>query len=175
MRPLLWIPLCAIALFVPVAVLAGGAGSGFDSVVGTLETRYHVHATRIPFLGVVSFIARRATHEGVANLHVAEFEHFDAEVDGSELDRLVEDKIGNGWSRVIRETSRKGGEQTLIFMRPEGNRMGLFVVDRDGSEMDVVQLSVDPDHLNDSLGQYQHHHNHEGQEDHEDQDQNVSD
>lgn len=170
MRRLLWIPLCAIALIVPVVVLASGSGSGFNCVVDSLETRYHVHATRIPFLGVVSFIARRASHEGVANLHVAEFEHFDAQVNGSELDRLVEDKIGPGWSRVIRETSKRGGEQTLIFMRPEGNRMGLFVLDRDGSEMDVVQLSVDPDHLNDSLGQYEHHHNNDS---HEEQD--VSD
>lgn len=170
MRPLLWIPICAVALCVPVVVLAGGSGSGFNSVVDSLETRYHVHASRIPFLGVVSFIARRATHEGVANLHVAEFDHFDAPVDGSELDRLVEDKIGPGWSRVIRETSKKGVEQTLIFMRPEGSRMGLFIVERDGSEMDVVQLSVDPDHLNDSLGQYEHR-SHNG--DHEDQD--VSD
>ena len=169
MRGLLWIPICAMALFVPVVVLAGGSGSGFDGVVGSIESRYHVRATRIPFLGVVSFIARRASHEGVANLHVAEFEHFDAQVDGSELDRLVEDKLGSGWSRIIRETSKKGGEQTLIFMRPEGNRMGLFVLDLDGSEMDVVQLSVDPDHLDNTLGQYDHHHNHDHDE------QNVSD
>lgn len=169
MRRLLWIPICAIALVVPVVVLAGGSGSGFDGVVGSIESRYHVRATRIPFLGIVSFIARRASHEGVASLHVAEFEHFDAQVDGSELDRLVEDKLGSGWSRIVRETSRKGGEQTLIFMRPEGSRMGLFVLDLDGSEMDVVQLSVDPDHLDNTLGQYEHHHNH----DHDDQ--NVSD
>lgn len=164
MRRLLWIPICAMALFVPVVVLAGGSGNGFDGVVGSIESRYHVRATRIPFLGVVSFIARRASHEGVANLHVAEFEHFDAQVDGSELDRLVEDKLGSGWSRIIRETSKKGGEQTLIFMRPEGNRMGLFVLDLDGSEMDVVQLSVDPDHLDNTLGQYEHHNNHDHNE-----------
>ena len=33
--------------------------------------------------------------------------------------------------------------------------MGLFVVDLDGNEMDVVQVSVDPDHLNESIGQYE--------------------
>jgi hypothetical protein len=59
---------------------------------------------------------------------------------------------------VIRETSRKSNNQTLIFMHPEGPRMGLFVLDLDGHEMDVVQVSVDPNHLNESLGKYEHHH-----------------
>jgi hypothetical protein len=59
---------------------------------------------------------------------------------------------------MVRETSRNGNEQTLIFVHPEGKRMGLFVVDYDGHELDVVQLSVDPDHLNNQLGQYEHHH-----------------
>jgi hypothetical protein len=36
--------------------------------------------------------------------------------------------------------------------------MGLFIVDKDGNEMDVVEVSVDPDHLNDSIGKYRHSH-----------------
>jgi hypothetical protein len=149
--------LCA-AIIVPWVARAAGAEGGFDGVVNSIESRYHVHASRIPFLGVISFISRKATHEGVGNLHIAEFEHFSAEVDGDDLNRLVEEKLGSGWERIIRETSRSGGEQTLIFMRPEGARMGLFVLDLDGHEMDVVQVSVDPDHLNDSIGHYEHHH-----------------
>lgn len=147
MRRLLWIPLALCALAVPAAVLAGGAGSGFDGVVNSIQARYHSHATRIPFLGLVSLVARGVTHQGVGNLHVAEFDHFTAPVDGEELNRMVSAKLGQGWSRMVRETSRNGGEQTLIFSRPEGKRMGMFIVDLDGQEMDVVQLSVDPDNL----------------------------
>jgi len=157
MRPWLWIPLCIVALLIPVAVLAGGAGSGFDGVVRSIEVRYGAHATRIPFLGLASFVAGAATHGGVAGVHVAEFENFSSPVDGDELNRIVEDKLGQGWERMIRETSRKGNEQTLVFSRPEGSRMGLFVLDLDGSELDVVQVSVDPDHLNETIGQYKHH------------------
>jgi hypothetical protein len=69
---------------------------------------------------------------------------------------MVEEKLGAGWERMIRDTSRHGSEQTLIFVHPEGTRMGLFIVDKDGNEMDVVQVSVDPDHLNESIGQYEH-------------------
>lgn len=157
MRPWLWIPLCLVALLIPVVVLAGGGEGAFDGVVRTIETRYHAQATRIPFMGLASVVAYNATHGGVDDVHVAEFEHFSGPVDGDELNRMVQEKLGQGWERMIRETSRKGYEQTLIFSHPEGRRMGLFVLDLDGRELDVVQVSVDPDHLNESIGRYEHH------------------
>ena len=60
MRPWLWIPICCVALLVPVIVLAG-SGSGFDGVVNSIESRYHVQATHIPFMGLASLIAYRAS------------------------------------------------------------------------------------------------------------------
>jgi hypothetical protein len=158
MRKLLLIPICFVALAVPVVVLANGVHGGFDQVVSSIEARYHVHAERIPFLGLVSFVARASSHDGVRGMHVAEIEDFNADVDGAELNKLVQEKLGAGWERVIRETSRTGSSQTLIFMRPEGSRMGMFVLDLDGHEMDVVQMSVDPEHLSESLGKYDRHH-----------------
>ena len=158
MKRLILIPVCFFALALPVVVLASGAGGGFDSVVNTIETRYHVHAQRIPFIGFISFLSRRATNDGVGNMHVAEIEDFHANVDGQELNDMVQQKLGVGWERVIRETGHHSNNQTLIFMRPEGQRMGMFVLDLDGSEMDVVQLSVDPNHLNESIGRYGQHH-----------------
>ncbi len=161
MRRLLFVPMCLVLLLVPIAVLAGGAEGGFNGVVHSIENRYHVRATHIPFMGLVSMISRKATSGGVSNLHIAEFEHFDAPMDGDELNKLVERKLGEGWERIIRETSRGGAEQTLIFIHPEGQRMGLFVLDADGHELNVVQVSVDPDHLNENLGHYGHHRHHD--------------
>lgn len=157
MRRLLLIPVCFVALLVPVALLAGG-GEGFSGVVRTIESRYHIHATRIPFLGLISFVSRKATHGGVSDIHVAEFERFSGPMDGDELNEMVENKLGPGWERIIRETSRNGESQTLIFMHPEGSRMGLFVLDADGRNLDVVQVSVNPDHLAESVNQYEHRH-----------------
>lgn len=151
-------PICFLALAVPVVVLANGAEGGFDGVVSAIESRYHVHAERIPFVGLISFISHKATNGGVNGMHVAEIDDFHADVDGEELNRMVEQKLGAEWERVIRETSRKGNSQTLIYMHPEGPRMGLLVLDLDGQEMDVVQVSVDPSHLNESIGKYEHHH-----------------
>jgi|ERR1700691_3402839 hypothetical protein len=161
MKQLFLIPFGLIALAIPAAVLAGGE-SGFDGVVHSIESRYNVRATRIPFLGLISLVSRKATHGTVGGLHVAEFESFTETVDGDELNRMVEEKLGSGWERMIRETSRKGHEQTLIFAHPEGDRMAMFVVDLDGNELDVVQVSVDPKHLDDDIGQYRHHHQDSG-------------
>jgi len=69
----------------------------------------------------------------------------------------VDKKLGAGWELMVRETRREGGEQTLIYCHPEGKHMGLFIIDHDHGEMDVVQISVDPDHLNESIGKYKHH------------------
>lgn len=159
MKRLWLIPIVSCIVLVPAAVvLASSGGSGFDGVVSSVESRYHVHATRIPFMGLVSLISGTATHGGVSGMHVAEIENFREQIDGDELNRMVEEKLGAGWQRMIRDTSRHGAEQTLIFVHPEGSRMGMFIVDKDGSEMDVVQISVDPDHLNESIGKYDHAH-----------------
>jgi hypothetical protein len=159
MKRLWLIPVVACIVLVPaVVVLASSGVSGFDGVVSSVESRYHVHATRIPFMGLVSLISGTATHGGVSGMHVAEIENFRESIDGDELNRMVEEKLGAGWQRMIRDTSRHGAEQTLIFVHPEGSRMGMFIVDKDGSEMDVVQISVDPDHLNESISKYDHSH-----------------
>jgi hypothetical protein len=158
MRHLWLIPIGFVALAIPAAVLAGGSETGFDAVVSSIESRYHTHAMRIPFAGLISLVASRSTHRGVSSIHVADFESFTEDVDGQDLNNLVEQHLGPGWERMIRETSRKGHEQTLIFVHPEGQRMGMFIVDLDGHEMDVVQVSVNPDHLHESIGRYSHHH-----------------
>jgi hypothetical protein len=158
MRRLWLIPIAFVALAVPVVVLAGGGEGGFNGVVHSIESRYHVRATRIPFLGLISFVSRRATHGAVGGIHEAEIESFTEQGDGDDLTQMVEEKLGSGWARIIRETSRKGNEQTLVFIHPEGERMGMFVVDKDANELDVVQVSVDPKHLDDDIGKYGHHH-----------------
>ncbi len=158
MKRLFWIPICIVVAMIPVAVLAASNGDGaFDNIVQSIQTKYHVRATRIPFMALASLIANKSTHGGVGGVQVAEFEHFTTSVDGDELNKMVEEKLGAGWERMIRETDRHGGEQSLIFDRPNGARMELLIVDKDGNEMDVVQVSVDPAHLYESIGQYSHH------------------
>jgi hypothetical protein len=170
MKRLWLIPLFVVALLIPTSIVLASSGEGaFDGVVRSIESEYHVQATRIPFMGLASLIAGKATHGGVGGVHVAEFEHFSMHVDGDELNQMVEKKLGAGWERAIGETRRKGNEQTLIFVHPEGDRMGMFIVDKNDDELDVVQVSVDPDHLNESISKYDHQHDKGGT------DQDISD
>lgn len=167
-----WVPVGLAAVMTPAIVLAAGgagAGGGFDDVVRGIEQQYHVHATRIPFMGLISFVAGRYTHGGVHGLHVAEIEHLEGPIDGDELTALVQKRAGAGWQRMIRETSRAGGDQTLIYVRAEGNRMGMLIVERDAHEMNVVQLSMNPDLLSDEIEKHHHGHDLDGDNDKHDE------
>jgi len=105
----------------------------------------------------------------VHNLHVAEFENFrgddDSPVDGGECLALVEQRAGGGWSRMIRETSRSGEEQTLIYIRPEGKQVGMLVVDLEHRELNVVEISVNPDQLLKEARERSGHHHHDADAD----------
>ena len=58
---------------------------------------------------------------------------------------------------MIRETNRSGNEQTVIFVRGEGKQIGMLVVDMSGRELDVVQISMNPDQLMQQLKEHDHH------------------
>ncbi|HEY9127738.1 MAG TPA: hypothetical protein VIM62_11460, partial [Acidobacteriaceae bacterium] len=180
-KPTLWsillVPVAIAAIMTP-AILLAASGSvtnrqGFDAIVRTIELRYHAHATRIPFMGLISGIAGISTHGGVHGLHVAEFERFRADdagdFDGAEFNDLVEKHVGPGWQRMIRETSRehdgRQGEQTLIYVRPDGKNVAMLVVNLDDNDLNVVQLSMNPDHLMDEVNEHRHHHDPESASD----------
>jgi hypothetical protein len=165
---------CVAAVMTPMILLAaGGNGGGFDAVVRGIESRYNVHATRIPFMGLVSGIAGFATRGGVRGLHVAEIEHLEGPVDGAEFNALVEQRVGQGWQRMIRETTHhraiKDGdatrdEQTLIYVRPDGSRVAMLIVDLDAHELNIVQVSVKPDQLSRQVAEHHHGDHHDSEE-----------
>jgi len=139
-----------------ILLAASGSGGGFDEVVRGIESRYHVHANKIPFLGLISLVAAHATHGGVHSVHVAEIEHMEGPVDGAELNALVAEHVGPGWQRIVRDTNRSGDEQSLIYVKPQGSRLGMLVVDLDHKEMDVVEVSINPDKLSDEISEHRH-------------------
>ncbi len=156
MRRLWTVSVLCATLLLPVAVLALSGASGFDAVVHSIESRYHVRATSVPFMSLASVITRGATKNGVGGLRVADIENISGPVDADELNRIVAENLGVGWERMIRESSHN--EQTLIFVHPQGQRTRLFILDLDGKEMSFIELSVDPGHLQESLDQHSHHH-----------------
>jgi hypothetical protein len=160
----------AAAMTPAILLAASGSGSGFDSVLHGIESRYNVHATKIPFMGLVSLIAGHATGGGVKSLHVAEIENFKGHVDGAELNALVAERVGPGWKRMVRETSKSGEEQSLIYVKPEGSRIGMLVVDLDHHDLNLVQMSLNPDKLSEEIS----HHHHGDRHDDDDAKQDKS-
>ena len=158
----------AAAMTPAILLAASDSGGGFDGVVRGIEARYHVHANKIPLLGLMSLVADHATHGGVHSVHVAEIEHMEGPVDGAELNALVAEHVGPGWQRIVRDTNRSGDEQNLIFVKPEGGRLGMLVVDLDHKEMDVVEISINPDKLSDEISE--HRHSRDGDSENSDQD-----
>lgn len=155
------VPLIVVLLFALVpfsAAMTAKNDAGFDAVVHAIENRYQVHATHLPMMGLVKMVAHHASHGGASNLHLVEIDNMVAPVDGEELPRLVEEKIGGGWSRMVRETHRRGNDETLVYLRPEGEQMGIFIVDKSGREMDLVQVSVTSDSLGDTIREYTRNH-----------------
>jgi hypothetical protein len=146
-----------------ILLAASGSGGGFETVVRGIESRYHVHANKIPFLGLMSLVADHATHGGVHSVRVAEIEHMEGPVDGAELNALVSAHAGPGWQRILRDTNRSGDAQSLIYVKPEGSRLGMLVVDLDHKELDVVEISISPDKLSDEISEHRHSRNGDGE------------
>ena len=156
MKPFASIVLVAVFLLFPaVTVLAGSQDQGFDAVVKAIEGRYQVHAERMP---LVAFLARvTGTGKYGGNLHkLATVEDFKADVDSEELTTLVDEKLGAGWARMVREVSHHGREATLVYVRPHGHDMDMFVVSSEGRELDIVELTAKPDALEQNVRKYLH-------------------
>jgi hypothetical protein len=81
-----------------------------------------------PFSASSAWSRARPRTKAWANLHVAEIESFSEKVDGEELNRMVEEKLGSGWERIIRETSRAGQRADADLHssrgRPDGDVCG---------------------------------------------------
>lgn len=148
--------LAAAGVFTTVVVVAAGRPAGFDGMVHAVEVRYHVQATRIPFMGFASAISNVATHGGVGHVQIATFEDFKQDVNGNELAGMAEANLGPGWTRMIRETHNPGREQTLIYSRPDGNKMEMLVVDLDSKEMDIVSVAINPKYLSRFMDEHSH-------------------
>ncbi len=140
MRAAAWLSIAA--LLVSGTGCASAADREFNGVVHDVSQRYHLHATKVPMMSLVSLCARVATHGGVKGLRVAEFGGVSPSVDMTALSGLVRANLGPEWQPFITEQSRDGGEQSVIYVRPMGKSMRMLIADYDGGELDVVRMEL---------------------------------
>jgi hypothetical protein len=137
----------AVVLLVGTTVYSFAADRDFDGLVAAVAHRYDAHATQIPMMSVVSLCARFATHRGVKDLRVVEFDDFKAALDVSDLTSLVRNSLGPEWQPFINEQDKQSGNQSIIFVRPKGGALRMVIADYDHHELDVVRMELSGDAL----------------------------
>lgn len=139
------------------AVLAASEDErAFHELQQALEARWGGHAQHIPMQWLVSSAAGVYTHGGVSRMHIAEIDDLPKRIDGADLEAMATARMGAGWQRIVRETSREGDEQSLIYVKPEGDRLAMMVVDFDNGEMDLVEMAIQPNQLSKQIRRWEH-------------------
>jgi hypothetical protein len=139
-----------------VVLAASEDERAFHQLQRALEMRWGGHVQHIPMQWLVSGMAGAYTHGGVSRMRIAEMDELPKRIDGAELETMATARMGAGWQRIVRETSREGDEQSLIYMKPEGNRLAMMVVDFDNGEMDMVEMAIQPNQLSKQIRRWEH-------------------
>lgn len=148
-----------------VSTGCSAADHDFNSVVSAVEHKYSVHAQRIPMMTLVSIFASLKTHGDLRSLQVAEFDNLHG-LEGRDIYPLLRSKLGDSWQPFVTEVSgqNRGGDQSIILVRPEGSSMGMMIADYDNGELDLVGMEMNGDALSKWLHdpERQHHASHPG-------------
>jgi len=129
---------CALLLFaVPMR-------AGFDEVVDALSHTPGLHRISIPFFGLARFLVRVSHPQGVHDMQLATFEG-SGSIAEEDLATILRDSARDGYRQVVRSRSRRTGEVTLIFARPDGDIIDMLIVTHDRVDTTVVRAVVDSD------------------------------
>jgi hypothetical protein len=134
-----------VALLIAQGVHASETNSNsFDALVRSLSTRYAVQQKSVPMMWMVSLCARGMTHGGVRGMRVVQLDSSHEMQDRAEFEETVSSKLGEDWSRAIRQREASGDE-SLIYMRAEDKRMELIIVSLNHKELDLVRMTMNPE------------------------------
>jgi len=134
--------LLLLAVSIPTLVPAGD----FNSLVREFSRQTGAHQTKIPFFGLARFVVAVSHPAGASELKLAIFENVNGRQGdfANTAEGLVKDER---WNRIIRVRSKKGREFTNIYMRPEGNKLGMLVTTVDDGDAVFLQVCIKPEAL----------------------------
>lgn len=135
----LWIALLLVVVTLP-------AHADFNSVARAISKERGVTRVWIPFLGVARMMVRVVEPKGVNDFQLATFEGAD-DLDPRHLERILREKVGQGFSPLVQVRSRKSDEWTFIYARPHGDRIELIVLTKDDDDTVLVRVDVDADEV----------------------------
>jgi len=126
-----------------IVLLAAPLHADFGSIERALTARLG-KPTYVPLLGLVRFATWIVRPEGLHDFQLAVYEGPRRGVDAEEIERIVAREIPRGFSPLVR-TRARNGEWTLIYARPDGDRVELVVVAHDHGDGDTTLIRVDID------------------------------
>ena len=132
-----------IAVILFAALVSFPAYAGFDEVLAALHGKLG-HSTWIPGFGLIRAGVRVTHYDGVHDLQLAVFEG-KGTFDSLEADRLMRDRIGGGYTPMVRVRSKHDREWSFIYAKPAGDLMDLVVLTNDGQDTVLVRVVVDPE------------------------------
>jgi hypothetical protein len=123
----------------------------FDAVVRAFESRYGVRQTWIPFFGLARLAIRVAHPQGVTDLQLATFDHARFG-EARDIEALVRQYAGEGFSPLVQVHSTRSGECTLIYARPAGgDRVALLIFAHDRGATTLLNVTVSTDRLGEAM------------------------
>ena len=118
------------------------ADHDFDSTVHGVENRYSAHAQEIPLMGFASLCARVATHNGVKDMQIADFENI-PDLDPMEFSTFLQSSLGDRWQPFVTSLEMKDDNQSIIYVRPEGRAMRMLIADYSHGQLSLVRMELD--------------------------------
>lgn len=153
--PIIASVLCLIAVSVPQSARAGD--KEFGLLVHYVESHYHAHRSYRFLLGFASLAVNVARPYGVKGMKLALWENqnfsSNSKID-SDFPAVVRAGLADGWQPMVRVWSRRDGERTVIFAKPDGKNMKLLVATVESDEAVVLQMKIDPDKLSECIDRW---------------------
>lgn len=121
----------------------------FGLLVHYVESHYHARRQFRFLMGFASLTVNIVRPYGVKGMKLAIWENGKIKDNKDDMDfpAVVKAGLAEGWQPMVRVWSRRDGERTVIFAKPEGKEMKLLVATVDQEDAVVVQVKINPDKL----------------------------
>ncbi|HEX2831891.1 MAG TPA: hypothetical protein VHW00_02690 [Thermoanaerobaculia bacterium] len=138
----------ALAALALTLCIAQPMFAGFAEVARAIDAKDGVSRVWIPFLGMARLLVRVASPEGIHDFQLVTFRGAD-KLDSHDVQRILREKLGQGFSPLVQVRSKKSREWSFIYARPSQNaqRFELVVLAHDDEDTVLIRVDVDAEVL----------------------------
>jgi len=136
---------------------AHAKGDDFNSVVKMIEQFYNVKHQGIPFLAKAGLkvVGAAAKIKGgevkrlaeAGSIKIATFEDQDFGADFMEFRKSLNNTMTQTWSPLVQTISSAEGEQNYVFVRGNGDKFNVLIVNISQRDAAVIQATLSPKNL----------------------------